>query len=414
MTRPPKSASGTDDAGRFDVAIVGGGLVGMATAMALVADADRAVVVLEAEDGLARHQSGHNSGVIHSGLYYRPGSQKAVLCTAGRDALYTFAAEHGIPHERCGKLVVATSADELARLDELERRGRANGLAALRRLGADEIRSHEPHAQGLAALLVGDTGIIDYARVLDAYADVVRSRGGVVRTGARVRGLRQDGDRIVVETGTGIVRVQHLVNCAGLHSDRIARLAGVDPGVDIVPFRGEYWVLADARRGLVRNLVYPVPDPAFPFLGVHFTRRIDGRVEAGPNAILAFAREGYRRSTVSARDLLAMVASRGFWRMVRRHWRAGVGEIHRAVSTAASVDALRRLVPDVRAADLVRAGAGVRAQAVDRSGVLVDDFRIVEAARMTHVVNAPSPAATASIAIGRTIARRVVGRLDGG
>lgn len=400
MSRPP-----------HDVAVVGGGIVGLATAMALVERHRLRPLVLEAEPTLAAHQTGHNSGVIHSGLYYRPGSLKARLCVEGREALYTFCAAHGVPAERCGKIVVAVDPRELPALDELERRGRANGLDGMRRLGPEALREHEPEVAGLAGLFVPQTGIVDFGRVAHAYAEVVRAAGGEIRTAARLVGGVRDADGVVCLTTAGDFRARALVNCAGLHCDRVARLCGATPEVAIVPFRGEYYTLRPERRGLVRNLIYPVPDPAFPFLGVHFTRRIDGRTECGPNAVLAFAREGYRWSAVSPRDLAAMAAFPGTWRLVRRVWRTGLGEMHRSLSRRAFVRALQRLVPALREEDLEAGGAGVRAQAVRRDGALLDDFHVVDGPRMVHVLNAPSPAATASIAIGRHVAGLVAARL---
>ena len=386
------------------VVVIGGGIVGLATAHALSTGPLGAPLVLEAEGRVAAHQTGHNSGVIHSGLYYRPGSRKARNCVEGRAAMVRFCDEHGIAHERCGKIVVATSAAELPALDELARRAEANGLAGVRRISPEEIREREPHATGLAGLLVPDTGIVDFADVARALARLVEAAGGTIRTGARVVGVRRDGAELVVETTQGPVRCRHLVNCAGLHSDRVARLCGLATTLRIVPFRGEYYELVPERRDLVRHLVYPVPDPRFPFLGVHFTRTIHGDVEAGPNAVLALRRHGYARTSFSARDTGELLAFGGFWRMAARHWRDAAGEVHRSLSTRAFVRALQRLVPELRPADVRRAGSGVRAQAVEPSGALVDDFRIVEADRMIHVLNAPSPAATASLSIGRTIA----------
>lgn len=385
--------------GAWDVAIVGGGIVGLATARAL--GPRPRVVVLEAEPRLAAHQSGRNSGVLHSGLYYEPGSAKARLCVAGRAAMLAFCERHAIPYEMCGKFVVATSPDEVTRLDPLAERGRANGLTGVRRLAPDELRTHEPNVAGLAALHVPETSIVDFARVVAALADEVRAAGGRVALGARLLACRRTADGLVLETTAGAVHAAHLVNCAGLHSDRVARRCGVAPGLAIVPFRGDFWFV---RRPLVRGLVYPMPDPAFPFLGVHFTRRIDGTLEAGPNAVLALAREGYRRTSVAPRDVAALAAYAGTWRLVARHWRAGLGELWRSLSKRAFVAALRRLVPSLDAADLAPGGTGVRAQAVLRDGTLVDDFRIAEAEGMIHVLNAPSPAATASLAIGETIA----------
>lgn len=388
---------------RCDIAVVGGGLVGAATAMAL-AGRGLAVTVLEAEDRLGVHQSGHNSGVIHSGLYYKPGSLKATLCVEGSRALFRLCEEEGIAHERCGKLVVATDPEELPRLDELERRGHANGLAGVRRLRAEEIREHEPHATGIAALFVPETGIVDYKGVARAYGRRIEQAGGQVLTGARVTGVRRDGAGLVVESARGALGCRLLVNCAGLQSDRIARLCGAEPDVRIIPFRGEYYDLAKEREHLVRGLIYPVPDPRFPFLGVHLTRMIKGGVEAGPNAILALRREGYRWRDFSARDMGWTLSWPGFWSMGMRYWRIGAYELWRSVVKGAFVRDLQRLIPELRSADLHRSGSGVRAQAVEKSGALVDDFRILETERAIHVLNAPSPGATASIGIGRTIA----------
>ena len=388
----------------FDLAIIGGGIVGTATAMAMARRGGCRLVVLEKEPRLAAHQTGNNSGVIHSGLYYKPGSLKARNCVAGREALYRFCAEHAIPAERCGKVVVATSEEQIPALDELQRRGESNGLDGMRRLGPLEIREFEPHATGIAGLFVPQTGIVDYSRVTDAYADEVRRSGGEIMLDARVRRVVHEAHATVLETTAGTVRCHCLINCAGLHSDRVARLCGVDPEIRIVPFRGEYYELRPERAHLIRNLLYPVPDPEFPFLGVHFTRMIAGGVEAGPNAVLAFKREGYSRWSFSPRDACGTLVFPGFWRMAATYWPMGIGEFARSWSKAAFVRALQALVPELRPDDVHRAGAGVRAQALARSGKLLDDFCIVEAARQIHVLNAPSPAATASIAIGEAIA----------
>lgn len=390
--------------GTRDVAVIGGGIVGVATALALRRTTRATVTVLEAEDRLAAHQTGHNSGVIHAGLYYKPGSLKARNCTIGREALYRFCAERGVAAERCGKLVVVTTPEEVPALDELERRGRANGLAGLRRLSAGELGGVEPHVRGLAGLFVPETGIVDYAQVTAAMAAELQRRDGEVRTAARVLSLARDGSNLVLTTADGEVRCRFVIACAGLQADRVARRCGVDPGVRIVPFRGEYWELAPERRGLARNLIYPVPDPRFPFLGVHFTRKISGAVEAGPNAVLAFRREGYRKTSFSLRDTAAVLGAPAFWRLATRYWRTGAAEMWRSASRRAFARALQRLVPEVTAADLRPGGAGVRAQALDRTGHLVDDFHIVEAERQIHVLNAPSPAATASLAIGAHLA----------
>jgi L-2-hydroxyglutarate oxidase len=390
-----------------ETVIVGGGIVGLATALALLGRRPgSSLVVLEKEPRLAAHQTGRNSGVIHSGLYYKPGSLKALTCARGRAMLERFCEEHDVPFERCGKVVVATREEEAARLDELERRGRANGLLGVRRIGADELREREPHAAGIAALWVPETGIVDYRRVAEAYAREVVRRGGEVRAAARATAIETRGERVVVSSTAGDFEARVLVGCAGLASDRVARMAGLVPDVAIVPFRGEYWMLAPERAHLVRDLVYPVPDPALPFLGVHFTRRISGGVEAGPNAVLALAREKYGRASVSPRDVWDSARWPGFWRMARRHWRTAIAEQRRSLSKRAFARACAALVPEVSERDLAPGGAGIRAQAVARDGALVDDFAIVEAPRMVHVLNAPSPAATASLAIGEEIAGR--------
>lgn len=390
---------------KTDVAVIGGGLVGLATAMALAKR--RQVAVLEAEERLATHQSGHNSGVIHSGLYYKPGSLKAKLCVEGARELRKLCEEEGIAHQRCGKLVLATEKEELPRLEELERRGQANGLLGLRRLSKEEIQEVEPHAAGIAGLHVPETSIVDYKAVAQVYRRRIEQAGGQILTKARVTAVHSNGSGLVVETESGPIACSRLVNCAGLQSDRVARLCGAKPDVRIVPFRGEYYELAPDRQDLVRGLIYPVPDPRFPFLGVHLTRRVDGSVEAGPNAVLALKREGYRWTDVSVRDALATAGWPGFWSMAGRFWRIGFYEVWRSLVKAAFVRDLQRLVPAIRPEDVHRAGAGVRAQAVDRHGGLLDDFRIVETDRAVHVLNAPSPGATASIAIGRMIAERL-------
>lgn len=389
----------------YDIAVIGGGIVGLATANALLdSSPGLRLVLLEAEARLAAHQTGHNSGVIHSGLYYKPGSMKARLCVDGRDAMYRFCEEHSIAHERCGKIVVATSEAEFPPLDELYRRGEANGLKGIRWLTKEEIREHEPHASGLRGLLVPETGIVDYKAVSNRLGKLASDRGCRLVTGGRVSGIRHGGGEIVLQTAVGDVRSKALVNCGGLQSDRVARLAGVDPGVRIVPFRGEYYELVPSRQFLVRNLIYPVPDPGFPFLGVHFTRMIGGGVEAGPNAVLALKREGYRKTDFAARDMVDTLGYRGFWRMARRCWKTGMGEVWRSMSKRAFVTALQRLLPELRMEDVHPGGSGVRAQAMDSAGNLLDDFHVVRAERMIHVLNAPSPAATSSLSIGKTIA----------
>jgi (S)-2-hydroxyglutarate dehydrogenase len=390
---------------RFDVAVIGGGIVGLASAMALASDYSASVIVVEAEGELGAHQTGNNSGVIHSGLYYKPGSLKARLCTEGRRALVRFCEERNIPFELCGKVVVAINEGELPALDELQRRGTANGLADLKRLSIEEIREVEPHVAGVAGLVVKETGIVNYKRVAQEYAKVIEENGGAVRTSRRVHAITQKSDALVLHTTQGDVEAQSLVNCAGLHCDRVARMCGLNPGVKIVPFRGEYYQLSNDAWHLCRNLIYPVPNPAFPFLGVHFTRMIDGGVEAGPNAVLALARHGYKWSDVNIKDLTETLTYGGFWKMAGKYWKAGLGEVHRSLSKKAFLKALQQLMPPVRMQNLMPGGAGVRAQAMQPSGAMVDDFFIQQAPRMVHVLNAPSPAATASIAIGQYIAR---------
>jgi L-2-hydroxyglutarate oxidase len=400
-----------------DVVVIGGGIVGMATAVALIEMGRGPVIVLEAEKVLGEHQTGRNSGVIHSGIYYKPASLKAKLCAEGREAMFRFCKEREIAHERCGKVIVATRAELVPMLDVLEERGRQNGLAP-RRITAEEVREREPHVACLAGLDVGETGIVKFSTVLRALGDVVAEKGGEVRTGSRVVSIRREGGEhgdFVVETrgegSTGAeVVARNLVNCAGLQCDRIARLAGAEPGLRIIPFRGEYYDLVEAKRGLCKNLIYPVPDPRFPFLGVHLTRAVDGTVEAGPNAVLAMKREGYFKSSFSLGDVGSLLGYGGFWRMAMKHGRTGLFEMYRSLVKSAFVRAVQELVPEIRSEDLEAGRAGVRAQAVEPTGALVDDFRIVEGRGMLHVLNAPSPAATASLAIGKyiaTAARRV-------
>jgi len=389
---------------RHDVIIIGGGAVGLGVALEITRRfPGKRLLLLEKEDRVARHQSGHNSGVIHSGVYYKPGSLKARLCVAGAAAMVEFCREHGIPHNVCGKVIVATQEDELPRLEELRKRGEANGLAGLRLIGPEELREIEPHATGLRALVVPSTGVTDYALVCEKYAALVAANGGTVRTNAPAIGIRRMPDEIAVETSQGAFSTSALINCAGLFSDRIARMAGDDPGIMIVPFRGEYYDLVPERASMVRALIYPVPDPRFPFLGVHFTRRITGKVDAGPNAILALAREGYRHRDINVRDLAGSLAFPGLWRMARQHWRNALGEWHRSLSKSAFVRALQRLLPEIGQKDLVPGGSGVRAQALKPDGALVDDFQFVPSGKVLHVLNVPSPAATASLMIGKTI-----------
>lgn len=389
-----------------DVAVIGAGLVGLATARALLENFPGLdLAVLEAEDSPCRHQSGNNSGVIHSGLYYRPDSLKAELCRSGRAELLNYIADRGIRHELCGKLVVANGERERSALDELERRGRANGIQDITRLGPAGLRSHEPRVQGDEGLWIGETGIVDFPAVGRALAWDVRRSGGEVHLGAGVKAI-EAGAGFSLTTSRGRMRARSIINCGGTYADRVAGLAGHPVPTRIVPFRGEYRVLSEEARGLVRGLIYPVPDPRFPFLGVHFTRRIDGEIEAGPNAVLAFSRRGYSWGDINPRDMLEYAGNPALWRMGLRYWRTAAGEVMRSFSTALCAAALRRLVPAVRAKDLQPGGAGVRAQALDPDGTLADDFRIHTAPGAFHVLSAPSPAATASLAIGRWIAER--------
>jgi (S)-2-hydroxyglutarate dehydrogenase len=388
-----------------DIAIIGGGIVGLATAIALTDRYPRArLVVLDKEAQIASHQTGHNSGVIHSGCYYKPGSLKARLTVEGARLMKAFCTEHGIHWEPCGKLIVATDAGELGRLQTIHERGQANGLSGLKVLEGPEIKGYEPNCRAVRALHVPETGIVDYVQVAGKMGDLLKTRSVEIMTGAGVAAIRRTGQGLVLETARGAVESRFLVNCAGLYSDEVARLMGIRPEVRIIPFRGEYYMLRPERRSLVKNLIYPVPDPEFPFLGVHFTRTVHGDVEAGPNAVLAFAREGYTLGTVRPGEALGMLGYAGFWHMARRYWKMGAYELYRSASKAAFVRSLQKLVPDIREEDIARGGAGVRAQAVSPDGSLVDDFRISVTEGAVHVVNAPSPAATASLAIGRHIA----------
>ncbi|MFJ8232801.1 L-2-hydroxyglutarate oxidase [Streptomyces sp. NPDC094448] len=389
-----------------DVLVIGGGIVGLSTAYALTRTAPGTrVVVLEKEEAPARHQTGRNSGVIHSGIYYRPGSLKARYAVTGAAEMVKFCAEHGLPHRVTGKLIVATRRDELPRLHSLVQRGRENGIP-VRELGPAQIAEYEPGVRGLAAIHVGTTGVCDYGAVAEQLAVLAGAAGAEVRCGEEVVAVDRRPWGVAVRTASGtVLRARALVNCAGLHCDRVARLTGDDPEMRIVPFRGEYYELTDPS--LVRGLVYPVPDPAFPFLGVHLTRGIDGGVHVGPNAVPALAREGYGWGVVRPGELAATLSWPGSWHIARRHWRYGAGELRRSLSKEAFAQEVRRLLPAVTEEALRPTDAGVRAQAVLRDGTLVDDFLIRETRQVVHVLNAPSPAATASLPIGREVARRV-------
>ena len=387
-----------------DLLIIGAGIVGLATALEYTRRLPgKRMLVVEKEDRVAAHQTGHNSGVIHSGIYYRTGSLKARNCVAGCASMKRFCQEQGIPFEECGKLVVATAPEEVPRLQQLHERGVANGAQGLRMLDRDEFRELEPHADGICALHVPSTGIVDYTEVAKKYAELIERAGGEIVFHAKVTGLRDDGEANVVETTAGAFRANHVINCAGLYSDTITRMAGCKTDLEIIPFRGEYYEVKPERRHLVKNPIYPVPDPRFPFLGVHFTRHIDGSVEAGPNAVLAFRREGYTDSDVDLTEAVEMLRYRGFWKMARKYWKMGMAEQYRAWIKPAFTRALQQMVPELTEDDLVPGGSGVRAQAVDRNGNLLDDFCFVHSRRMIHVCNVPSPAATASLEIGREV-----------
>ena len=394
----------------FDFVVIGGGIVGLSTARALQnRNPGVRIAVLEKEGGWARHQTGHNSGVIHSGIYYKPESLKARFCVEGARALVEFCEERGLDYEICGKVIVATEPGELPLLERLREQGLKNGLV-VEDLDPKGLAEVEPHASGLAALRVPSTGIVDYKRVASAYAAIVEETGGELQTATEVQAISENRHEVEVRTSRGSVRARTLINCAGLHSDRVARLCGVDPGTRIVPFRGEYYELRLQRRYLVKSLIYPVPNPDFPFLGVHFTRSVDGMVEAGPNAVLGLAREGYKKTNFVLKDFLEELSYPALWRLARKNWRTGIGEIHRSFSKKAFVRGLKKLVPEVESGDLVPISAGVRAQALTQDGRLVDDFLIVEGENSVHVLNAPSPAATAAIPIGEEIAARAAGK----
>jgi L-2-hydroxyglutarate oxidase len=388
--------------------VIGGGILGLATAYTLIRDRPQATVtVLEKENRPAAHQTGHNSGVIHAGVYYKPGSLKATLCKTGSRSMVDFCREHGIDVRICGKLIVATDPAELPRLDALFERASANGLPVTR-VTPEQAREYEPHVSCVAGIHVASTGIVDFGQVCYALAEAVEKGGGAVRLGARVTALHASPDgSTVVQTTHGELTADHLINCAGLHSDRVARMAGLRPPARIIPFRGEYYELRPERRDLVRGLIYPVPDPQFPFLGVHLTRMIDGSVHAGPNAVLALAREGYSWGRIRPRDVVDVAMYPGLWRLARRHLGYGMTEVRRSLSRRLFAESLARLVPDLTGDDIVRAGAGVRAQAVAPDGSLVDDFLIVRARRQVHVLNAPSPAATSSLEIAKHLVRHL-------
>ena len=398
----PADSAGSGNAA--DIVVVGAGILGLSTAREfLVRRPGLNVIVLEKERDIARHQTGHNSGVIHSGIYYRPGSLKAQLCVEGGRMLIEFCQAHAIPFERCGKLVVATNKAESERLDDLLERGTANSVPGLEMVGPERMREIEPHARGLRALHSPATAIVDFSEVAKALAGDVTRLGGEIRTGAAVRAITHAGSRIVIRTGQGHVDAGGLVSCAGLYADRLAQMTGGPADPRIIPFRGDYLILRRDRRDLVRGLIYPAPDPALPFLGVHTTRRIDGSIWLGPNAVLAFARTGYRFSTVNPRDLASSLLSPGFWRMARRYWRTSLGEMYRDLNRSAFTREIQRFLPELRAGDVLPGPSGVRAQALGRDGILIDDFVFSTSRRVLHVRNAPSPAATSCLAIARRV-----------
>ena len=388
----------------YDVLILGAGIVGLAAGLELCTRFPRlSIAILDKEQMVAAHQTSHNSGVIHSGIYYKPGSLKARLCVDGAKAMVRFCAEQGVPYERCGKIIVATQEDEVGRLDELYRRGTGNGLVGLKMLSAEKIRELEPHAAGVRGIHVPSTAIVDYSRVAAKYAELITASGGKVLLSHEVVGLKRSDGMTVVETTRGAISAKLMINCTGLQSDRISRMANAKLDLHIIPFRGEYYDLAPSKAHYLKGLIYPVPDPRFPFLGVHFTRRIGGGVEAGPNAVLAMKREGYQKSDFSVRDMMEYSTFPGFWIMAAKYWQTSVGEYYRSWSKAAFVTALQRLIPVLTEGDLIPGGTGVRAQALDMHGKLLDDFYFAYTDGVVHVCNVPSPAATASLAIARSI-----------
>ncbi len=397
-----------------DVLIIGGGIVGLATALRIKQQRPALkVLLIDKEPAVARHQTGHNSGVIHSGLYYKPGSLKATNCIRGYHMLIDFCDAEGIPYDLCGKIVVATKQEELAQLDVLHQRGQQNGLTGLKKLSVGEMREIEPHVTGVAGMFVPQTGIIDYKQVSERYADKFRELGGEMRLAERVEQVTPGNTLTVVVTNKNRYEARLVVNCAGLYSDKIAQLTQRDAvDVRIVPFRGEYFKLKPEKEYLVKNLIYPVPDPNFPFLGVHFTRMVHGGVEAGPNAVLAFQREGYTKSDVNLKEFFETLAWPGFQKVAAKYWQTGLGEMYRSFSKSAFTKALQGLIPAIQESDLEDGGAGVRAQACDRTGGLLDDFAILENDKAINVINAPSPAATSSLSIGQTVSEKVLARFD--
>jgi len=397
----------------YDITIIGGGIVGLATALTLKnTNPLLNILLLEKEDELAKHQTGNNSGVIHSGLYYKPGSLKATNCIHGYHLLIDFCRQNEIPFELCGKIVVATESKELPLLETLFVRGQQNGLQNLKKLTQAELLEYEPHVAGIAGIFVPQTGIVDYKIVAEKYGQRIQEKGGKINLGERVLDIQSSEDKSVVITQKSSYTTRLVINCAGLYSDKVARMTVPELNVKIIPFRGEYYKLKKEKEYLVKNLIYPVPDPNFPFLGVHFTRMAKGGVEAGPNAVLAFKREGYKKSDISFSELGETLAWPGFQKVASKYWRTGFGEMYRSFSKAAFTKALQKLIPEIQESDLTEGGAGVRAQACDRNGGLVDDFMILEEKKVINVCNAPSPAATSSLAIGETVSKLALSRFN--
>jgi len=394
---------------RYDTIVIGAGLVGLSAAYHLkLKNVNGKILLLEKENDVALHQSGHNSGVIHSGIYYKPGSQKASNCISGYQSIIEFAQEHHIPYDICGKIIVATSKNELPALNNIYERGIQNGLRGITRLSASEIKEYEPHCAGVEAIHVPQTGIIDYPKMARTLLEIYQKQlGGEARFKEKVVDIQTENDDVIVQTDKGSYYAKNLISCAGLFSDRMANLTETDNDLRIIPFRGEYYKLKEAKNNLVKNLIYPVPDPSFPFLGVHFTRMINGGVEAGPNAVLAFKREGYKFKDFDFKDFGDIISWPGFWKIAAKYGKTGMDEIYRSLSKKAFTKALQRLVPEINENDLIPGGAGVRAQACDRSGNLIDDFNILQRHNIFHVRNAPSPAATASLSIGKFISEKI-------
>ena len=389
---------------QYDVGVVGGGIIGLATSMKLTQDfPNLKVAVLEKEKEVAQHQTGHNSGVIHAGIYYAPGSQKANFCSTGGKLLRDFCDEYGIAYDMCGKLIVATDDSEVPQLEELFKRGTENGAQGLRMVDQEEIKDIEPYSAGVKAILSPNTGIIDYFEVSQAYASRMRENGGDLLTNVEVISIENKDNLVYINTTSGTVAAKYVLNCAGLHADTVARMMGVDVGVKIVPFRGEYFSIIPEKEHMVKGLIYPVPDPSMPFLGVHFTRRINGSVEAGPNAVLAFAREGYKKTDVNLKEILGTLSYSGFWKMSAKYWKVGMHEQYRSLVKGVFVKSLQKLMPEITGDDLGDPGAGVRAQVIDSNGGLLQDFAIEASANAIHVLSAPSPGATSSLTISEYI-----------